>query len=793
LRIKLVAIGWVCALLFVSAWLVVRSADRQVINSDIMALLPHAERDPVINKAVKGVTKRFERRLALLVGADDLDAAIGAARYVSNRLKRTGEFSELTLKYEENLVKRAFSFYRSLRFRILGNAARDQLLAGDMRRFERDILKRYFSTKSMVNSSMIGFDPLLLLPQFLKEREGEAKGRPKMERGYLTVKADKKVYVVVIGKLSGSPFSYSVQQKLMPLLEGFKTDLPGRFAGSDFVMAGALPHAAAGTKSGIHEMSTVGLGSLLGIVVMLIALFRSARPFVLTLTAIALGCVGGFAACLLIFGEVHLLTLIFGSSLVGISVDYSLHYFCERFRFGTDWSPSAALRHILPGISLGLVTSVIGFTGLFFAPFSGMQGMAVFSSVGLLIAYGCVALCYPLLTQNLPPPKLYQPLNWMRCYGRFWHQAGNRRTWIVIAGFGIFAVLGCSRLNVSDDIRLLQSPTASVAADEVRVRELIGRDLSSQFFLIEGSDEAEFLAMEEQLTSKLRAYQRAGKLTGYLAISDFVPSPARQKANLILYEKLIITGNNTLTRISETIGLPDDAQAAYRAALIQAKNDRPLEFKHWLSHPVSEAYRYLWLGKTERGVIGVVGLRGVYDLNVLRDLGENNSRIHFIDPAGEISGLFGEYRRQTIWLTLFSYAVVLLLLMLRYGVRGGVMVMLPPVIAAATSLSVLGLLGEPISMFNVMALLLVLGIGVDYALFYRETGVENPETLLAIALSSLTTLLAFGLLALSATAAIHSFGLTILVGILVAFFLSPMAGMKFLETSQKLPADKTVQ
>ena len=70
----------------------------------------------------------------------------------------------------------------------------------------------------------------------------------------------------------------------------------------------------------------------------------------------------------------------------------------------------------------------------------------------------------------------------------------------------------------------------------------------------------------------------------------------------------------------------------------------------------------------------------------------------------------------------------------------------------------------------------MLGIGVDYALFFRETGAENPATLLAIALSSLTTLLAFGLLALSATTAIHAFGLTILVGILVAFLLSPMGG-----------------
>ncbi len=109
---------------------------------------------------------------------------------------------------------------------------------------------------------------------------------------------------------------------------------------------------------------------------------------------------------------------------------------------------------------------------------------------------------------------------------------------------------------------------------------------------------------------------------------------------------------------------------------------------------------------------------------------------------------------------------------------GGLAVITPPVLAAFASLGVLGLLGQSISLFNVMALLLVLGIGVDYGLFFRETGTVHASTFLAIAMSALTTLLAFGLLAFSRTAAISAFGLTILIGICVAFLLSPMAGAR---------------
>jgi hypothetical protein len=112
------------------------------------------------------------------------------------------------------------------------------------------------------------------------------------------------------------------------------------------MVAGVLFHAIAGTNRARADVSTVGLGSVLGIVALLLVFFRSWRPLGLSLAAIAVGCLAGFATCLAVFGQVHLLTLVFGASLVGIAVDYALHYFCEHFRLGAAWSPQAALRHI---------------------------------------------------------------------------------------------------------------------------------------------------------------------------------------------------------------------------------------------------------------------------------------------------------------------------------------------------------------------------------------------------------------------------------------------------------------
>jgi predicted exporter len=80
-----------------------------------------------------------------------------------------------------------------------------------------------------------------------------------------------------------------------------------------------------------------------------------------------------------------------------------------------------------------------------------------------------------------------------------------------------------------------------------------------------------------------------------------------------------------------------------------------------------------------------------------------------------------------------------------------------------------------LNLFGVLGLVLVLGIGIDYTLFMAECREKPVSTLLAVSLSAATTLLSFGLLSLSQTTAIQTFGLVVLVGIFIAFILAPTA------------------
>jgi predicted exporter len=150
----------------------------------------------------------------------------------------------------------------------------------------------------------------------------------------------------------------------------------------------------------------------------------------------------------------------------------------------------------------------------------------------------------------------------------------------------------------------------------------------------------------------------------------------------------------------------------------------------------------------------------------------------FVDKAMSVSKLFGAYRIDSgAWLA-GATLLVAALLSWRYGLRGGIATTLPVVLAIGVTLAVFGYLRVPFNLFNCLALMLVLGVGANYAVFLREGALRAAGDLGAVwagvLLSAATTLLSFGMLALSAMPALQSFGATLALGIAVSVMLAPI-------------------
>jgi predicted exporter len=207
-------------------------------------------------------------------------------------------------------------------------------------------------------------------------------------------------------------------------------------------------------------------------------------------------------------------------------------------------------------------------------------------------------------------------------------------------------------------------------------------------------------------------------------------------------------------------------------------------------------FRHLWLGKVETHFASIVLLQGVSRLSNLEAVATNLEGVTFVDKAGSVSRLFRDYRLWGAGWFLAALCLVYGALLIRYGFKQALFVLLPTIAATLLTLGLLGLASVSLTFFHTMGLMLVLGVGINYSIFLREGGIHSGAPLAGVLLSAGTTLLSFGLLAFSSMPALSGFGLTLLLGVSLSVLFSPMvltfADRKALPDKETSPNEKTL-
>ena len=171
----------------------------------------------------------------------------------------------------------------------------------------------------------------------------------------------------------------------------------------------------------------------------------------------------------------------------------------------------------------------------------------------------------------------------------------------------------------------------------------------------------------------------------------------------------------------------------------------------------------------------MVRLHHVTDVQSMKASIARFEGIRYVDHVEDFTRILEQYRRNIMLLVAGAYIGILALLLWRYRLKGFA-VMLPPCLAAVIAVGVLGLLGQTFHLLHWLSLLLILGMGVDYAIFFVESDpTSEPTTLLALTLAAVATIMSFGLLSFSSQAAFKAMGFTTFLGILCAWLLSPLA------------------
>lgn len=753
-RLGTLWIGLCLLLAAVLAWQLPHSR----INTSLMDLLPHESRSDLDPALQQGLLQQLDRQLVWLLSLPAGQDGRTAATFWAQQLGELPALSRIK-GYQPELAPAWQSYLHELAWQRLDPASRARL-AGGAEGWSQWVLGQIYSPFGGVSRAEWQSDPLLLT------RAGvlaEARGPMQLKEGWL-VSRDKagRDWYMVRAELDLSAFDIQRNQALLSELAGAEQRLAEAYPGAELLRRGTLFYSQHASQLAQQDISTIGLGSMVGVILLIWGVFRSTRALLLSLLPIGVGLMWGLGTVLILFGEIHVFTLVISSSLIGIAIDYAIHFLCERRLHGDDETPHQTRLKLLPSLSLAVLTTLIGYGLLWFAPFPGLQQLAVCALAGLFSAFITVLCLFPRWAGPLPTrPLLGQ--RWLQGWLLAWQQRPLLRIGLPLCCL-LLAALGISRLQVDDDIRRLQPLPVALQGQEQRIQALTGQQGGMQGLLVTGADGEQALQRLERLDGRLAELQQRGALQAFVSLARWLPSLARQQEDAAAIRALLPEVVSQL----KAAGLPLQTPVREPHWLTPAA---------WLASPVSEGSRLLWHALADGRVAIWVPLVGVADEGALTALAAAESGVYWQDQRSQWSQLFAHYRIKLAELLSVAIALVALLLWRRMGAARAARVLLVNLIALAMGLALLAACGQPLTLFGVLALSLIFGIGIDYGLFFAHSGsgvARQSSTLLAILLANLTTQLAFGLLALSHTPAIAGFGLVLSGGIFTAFLLSPL-------------------
>ncbi len=746
------------------------------LETNILALLPPSETDPAIDRALDRFTDLLGRDVVFLIGSDDFDQAKNIAAKFAQNLQGSAAFSQVRFKVDSRYLAQTSDSYLPYRDGLLSTRMRSWLAAGDDAAVLAAAEQALYSPAAFLRRSGAGDDPLNLFGDFLSQAS-QASGRLSLRDEVLTTSTAEPArdYVMVSAVLAGDAFSGDEQDLARPVLAQAVAD--ARAAGASVAGAGFVLHAIAAAGLAKHEIDLFGGIQFAGLLLVLWWVFRSGRMLWLSAATLTIGVIAALTITHYVFAKLQVLALVFCSNLAGVAIDYSIYYCADQFRAPGRWRAVDAASHIGPAITMSCAATVLSYALLAVAPFPGLRQGALFCCIGLAAAYACVMAWFPRWVEPAPlahAERITASFDRLMQVREKFVGRPVRWLWPLLA---IFIIAGLFKLNFVDDIRVLQPDTPQLTAEEIQVRDLVGNLPDGRFFLVRGRDPQAVLRNEEQLTARLDPLIAgpAPIAASYNAVSQALPSLARQQDNHQLLAAHIYGGKDggLLAIFMHQLGFSDEAIAQRQRAFAEAP---PLTPEVWLASTGAEPYRHQWLGDIGGVYATVVTLADVHDAAALARVAQGLPGVQLVDRVSEISGLLKRYReRAMILVTIAGFASALLLAM-AYGLRRGGLLMATPVAACLATLAVFGFASVQVTFFHIVALHLVMGLGMEYAILLNIAELRSPAALLSATLAAGLALLAFGLLALSSTPFIHSLGISVFIGVLFGFAFALLVG-----------------
>lgn len=715
---------------------------RAKIETNFLSIAPKFEESEDFQNSIETFFLQNSSEIKILIESYDFDKAKNSAIEIENYIKQNFENVAVNLysKNYDDILETIIKY----KYQLISKEIREALLNNQASRVAEEGIANFYSPFFIPIVDNIEDDPFFVLNSKLIEL---LKNNNNIETrdGISFINYEGKFNVLLNMDIDKKIDSMIFFDRLTELLRKMENDEEIKI-----YISGVPIHAYYSQKSAQKEITIISAVSLIFICLIFLFIFKSVKPYIISMISIAVSSATSFFLLSILLDSIHIFTFVFGTSLIGVSLDYSIHFITEWYN---EKDKKEVLRKILPSMSLSFMTTIASYFALSLTSLSLLKQTALFSIFGLASSFLTVIIIYPIIFKNdnrfLRENILNKTKNILAGYVDFL----NIKFVLFLTIFVILiSIINIPKLKVNFSSNQLYNPPDFLTYNETEIYKRLNSSLSRNIIISRGNSLNEALENEETLENYF---------TNYRALSKIFYSKSRQRENIKLVEDNLMP---LLKKQTEDLSFDNEIYNKIKSEFKNVKN----EFLN-IEDLIESMDELKKLIVKNNGKYFIISTTDETETKIIE-----NENIKIFNINFEINEALDKTARTAIKTALIAYIIIFFFMIIFLSKKHAIAIMIIQIISILVNLSVHSIFNFSVNIFSVFALILSIGISIDYCIFFSKSKAKKEVTFLSIFLAMITTALSFGTLSFSGFIPVKSFGLFLFIGILVTFLLSPV-------------------
>lgn len=657
------------------------------------------------------ITDKFSSVINIVTESTDEKTALKSAQKTQKLLLQE-QFNTFNVQYNNLSLKEITKDLIPYKNGLLSNNNRILLQQKNSRKIANDAIKQV-SQSMMPPMVPLREDPFLLLSDYiLNINSGNSAWT--LNNGILWQYKDSKHYFMIPVDVDMTNATLAAKQ-----INLLRKKLSNQKDENVKIYVSGIPvHTATMVEKSQMEISILSLLAIMTAILFSYLLFKRIFTLITVITSLTIGFLCGAIALFLCFGTPHILTFVFGTTLIGLGIDYSFH-FLTGATLKNQTQIKTNMRH-------SFLTTLVCFLPLLFSGVSLLQQISVFTIVGLTTVYIGLNLFIPNKLEFKTKP-LNIDISWSK-------KTKN----IILFLIGIVIAATLPFVKFENNMNQLYRPDSQILAQDATIQNL-NNSQQSNILMIRGKDIQSVLETEENIK------QDGVK---FFSLSNIIPSIKTQQENQKLIKELYTKQSKYLKQKLELKNTPVFAESQYTTP----NNITSPFIKNWVNKLIFQDNDY------------------VYSLaQISPDTKISNDNAMVVSVSQTLSNQIEKYSHTTYKLLAICAICLMVLLSIFYKKRA-IIYLIPSVLAILMSVCILTWFNQPITFFHMLSFFIVTGLGLDYTIFNINT--KDSAEMRPILFSFLTSFIGFGLLAFTSFFLIKSMGITLGLGLGLSYLIS---------------------